>query len=122
MHEEIKYDLIVTIVNKGNSDIVVDASKSAGAEGGTMLFGRGTGIHEKAKLFGITIEPEKDIILTLIKQDLTDQVMEAITREACLNQPGKGIAFVLEVERIAGICHVLNKTVTEKIDNLKKSK
>ncbi len=118
MQGEINYDLIVTIVNKGKSEKVVDASRNAGAEGGTILFGRGTGIHEKAKLFGITIEPEKEIILTLINRQITDQVVEAITREVSLNVPGKGIAFVLEVEKIAGICHVLNKMVGEKIDEL----
>lgn len=63
---DIEYDLIVTIVNKGFAQEVVEASKKAGAEGGTILQGRGTGIHEKAKLFNIVIEPEKEVILTLI--------------------------------------------------------
>ncbi|MEX2364611.1 MAG: hypothetical protein WD597_13355, partial [Balneolaceae bacterium] len=61
-----KFQLIVTIVNKGFSGKVVDASKEAGAEGGTIITGRGSGIHEKAKLFNLAIEPEKDIVLTLI--------------------------------------------------------
>jgi hypothetical protein len=71
MDEEVKrtYDLIVTIVNKGDSEKVVDFSKKAGAEGGTILHGRGTGIHEQAKLFNILIEPEKDIVLTLIEKE-----------------------------------------------------
>lgn len=118
MYTEIKYDLIITIVNKGKSEKVVEASRRAGAEGGTILFGRGTGINEKAKLFGITIEPEKEIILTLIDREITEKVVEAITEDVELNKPGKGIAFVLEVESIAGICHVLNKMVSEKIDEL----
>ncbi len=122
MYTEIKYDLIITIVNKGKSEKVVEASRRAGAEGGTILFGRGTGIHEKAKLFGITIEPEKEIILTLIDREITEKVVEAITEDVELNKPGKGIAFVLEVESIAGICHVLNKMVSEKIDDLNGAK
>lgn len=111
-----RFDLIVTVVNKGDSGSVVDASKKAGAEGGTIVCGRGTGIHEQAKLFGINIEPEKEMVLTLIPQDITDKVLDTIIREARLNIPGKGIAFVLEVERVAGICHILNKTVQDKID------
>lgn len=106
--ETIQYDLIVTIVNKGHSDAVVSASKKAGAEGGTILFGRGTGIHEKAKLFSIPIEPEKDIVLTLIDRRKTEDVLQAITKEANLDLPGKGIAFVLEVEKTIGINHILN--------------
>ena len=103
------YDLIVTIVNKGNSEAVVDASKKAGAEGGTIMFGRGTGIHEQAKLFGITIEPEKELVLTLVEREKTDSVLELVLKEAGLDQPGKGIAFVLEVERVAGISRLLRE-------------
>ncbi|MFE8696194.1 P-II family nitrogen regulator [Cytobacillus sp. FJAT-53684] len=107
MNNSILYDVIVTIVNKGHSERVVDVSKKAGAEGGTILNGRGTGIHEQAKLFSITIEPEKEIILTLIDRKKTDKVLQAIMVEAELEKPGKGIAFVLEVERTIGICHLM---------------
>lgn len=99
------YNLIVTIVNKNHAEIVVEASKQAGAEGGTIVFGRGTGVHEQAKLFGITIEPEKELILTIIKRELTESVLESIVSQADLNKPGKGIAFVLEVEKVVGINH-----------------
>jgi nitrogen regulatory protein PII len=108
------YDLIITIVNKGKSETVVEASRKAGAEGGTILFGRGTGIHEQAKLFGITIEPEKELVLTLIRRDLSAKVLEAIVSAAHLDKPGKGIAFVLEVERVAGINHLLNQMIKDK--------
>lgn len=110
---EMLFDLIVTIVNKGNCDKVIEASKKAGAEGGTLLFGRGTGIHEHAKLFGITIEPEKEVILTLIRRELSEEVFAAITVAVDLNKPGRGIAFVLEVERVVGITHLLNQATSE---------
>ena len=45
--EGIAYDLIVTIVNKGRAEKVMEAAKKAGAEGGTILHGRGSGVHEK---------------------------------------------------------------------------
>lgn len=108
MPNNIKFDLIVTIVNRGNASEVVEASKRAGAEGGTILGGRGSGIHETAKLFGVPIEPEKDIVLTLIAHEKTEQVLQAISDQAGLDQAGKGIAFVLDVERTVGICHLEN--------------
>ncbi|WP_100013049.1 P-II family nitrogen regulator [Lentibacillus sediminis] len=110
------YDLIVTIVNKGDSEKVVDASKDAGAEGGTILHGRGTGIHEQAKLFNIQIEPEKELVLTLITRDKTETVLRAIEEGASLNKPGVGIAFVLKVEKTVGINHVLNKMMSDRFD------
>ncbi|MBM4760988.1 P-II family nitrogen regulator [Bacillus sp. B15-48] len=116
MERSIQYDLIVTIVNKGHSDQVVEVSKKAGAEGGTIIHGRGTGIHEQAMLFSIPIEPEKDIVLTLIDRTLTEKVLHAINVEADLQKPGKGIAFVLDVERTIGINHVLNRMVNEEFN------
>jgi nitrogen regulatory protein PII len=113
MESSVQYDLIVTIVNKGHSEKVVDVSKEAGAEGGTILNGRGTGIHEQAKLFSIPIEPEKEIVLTLIDSAFTQKVLHAINVEAELQKPGKGIAFVLEVEKTIGINHLLNRKVNE---------
>ena len=115
MENAILYDLIVTIVNKDNAELVVDASKEAGAEGGTIMVGRGTGIHEQAKLFGISIEPEKEVVLTLINREQTTEVLQAIIHKAKLDQPGKGISFVLEVQQVAGINHILNKMVSEKM-------
>ena len=102
----IDYDLIVTIINKGFAEQVVEASKKAGAEGGTILQGRGTGIREKAKLFNIVIEPEKEVVLTLIDRKKTEKVLEAIMKSGQLDKPGKGIAFVMEVERTVGINHL----------------
>jgi len=102
-------ELIVTIVNKGYSEDVVDATKRAGATGGTVLHGRGTGIHETAKLFGIPIEPEKEIVLTLIDKNKTQAVLEAINETIKLYKPGTGIAFVLEVEKALGINHQFEK-------------
>ncbi len=102
MEKKNLYKLIVAIVNKGDAEKVVSAAKQAGAEGGTIIFGRGTGSHEQVKLFGIAIEPEKEIVQILIDSEKTTEILEAIVEEVDLNQPGKGIAFVLDVEKVVG--------------------
>jgi nitrogen regulatory protein PII len=107
-NQSIKFDLIVTIVNKGFAEEVVEATKKAGAEGGTIINGRGSGIHENAKLFGIPIEPEREIVFTLIDRQKTEKVLEAINNSVELSKPHRGIAFILEVEKTLGICHLSN--------------
>ncbi|MGH3088804.1 MAG: P-II family nitrogen regulator [Rubrobacteraceae bacterium] len=102
-------ELIVTIIPKGQSDKVVAASKKAGAEGGTILHGRGTGIHEHKRLFGISIEPEKEIVLTLVPESRTDEVLEAIVEAGQLDKPGTGIGFVLDARKIVGINHLIDR-------------
>ncbi len=101
-----QYELIVTIVNRGDAEDVVSAAKSAGAEGSTIINARGTGIHENISFFGVTIEPEKEIILTMIRKDISENVMAAIVKAGKLNLPGKGIAFSLDVEKVAGVAHI----------------
>jgi nitrogen regulatory protein P-II 1 len=98
-------NLIVTIIRKGWGDSVVEASTKAGAEGATILFGRGVGIHEHQQFLGIPIEPEKEVILSVTSPDKTDAILAAIVQTANLDQPGRGIAFVIPVERVVGIAH-----------------
>ncbi len=101
------HDLIITIVKRGFSETILQASKKAGAEGGTIIPGRGAGIHEKSKLLGIPIEPEKEILLTLVNCEITKKVLNAIIEAGNLNWPGRGIAFVVDVKYVAGICHLI---------------
>jgi nitrogen regulatory protein PII len=103
------YQLIVTIIKKGFAQRVVSAAKQAGARGGTILHGRGVGIHEQKKLLGIPIEPEKDMILTLIHQDKTDKVLKAIVQAGNLEKPGTGIGFVIDVDKVVGIVSLLEE-------------
>lgn len=105
--EEIDFQLIVTIVNRGLCGAVIDSSREAGAEGGTIISGRGSGVHEQAKLFSFTIEPEKDIVLTLVPARRTEKVLEAIVKASDLNEPGNGIAFVIDIEDVTGINHLI---------------
>lgn len=100
------FDCVVTIVNKGHSEPIVDASRKAGAEGGTIIFGRGTGIREVKSILGLAIDPEKEIVLTLVKSDISLRVLKAIVEAGNLDRPGAGIAFIIPVKGVAGICHL----------------
>lgn len=109
MSEKTKeFDLIVTIVKKGFSEQIIQASIKAGAKGGTVLFGRGTGIHEKKKILGIPIEPEKEVILTVVSKIQTDDILKAIRKAGELDKPGMGIGFVIPLEKVVGMCHLMS--------------
>ena len=100
--------LIVTIVRKGWGSTVLQAAVQAGAGGGTVLIGRGAGIHEQEKLFGVSIEPEKEILLTVVDAARADAILDAIVQAAELNELGRGIGFVLPVDRVVGVARFLN--------------
>ena len=97
------YHAITTIVDRGRAEEVIDAAAKAGSKGGTILKGRGAGIHETSKLFSMDIEPEKEIVLILSEAEHTDAIVESVRRELGLDEPGKGILFVQEVLKTYGI-------------------
>ena len=101
--------LIVSIVRKGWGSTVLEASVSAGARGGTVLFGRGAGINEQEKIFGMSIEPEKEIVLTVVRADRVDTILDEIVRAAELDATGKGIAFVVPVDKVVGVAHFMKQ-------------
>ncbi len=101
-----EFDLIITIVNRGFDDVVMEAARSVGATGGTVLNARGAGVHEAEKFFGISIQPEKDVVLILVKREYRKQIMHAIRNEAGLNKEGRGLSFSIPVEDVCGIVHM----------------
>ncbi len=112
-----EFDLIMTIVNRGYADQVVDAARSAGAHGGTVFYARGTGVHEVEKFFAICIQPEKEVVINLVKHDQTQGIMHSIVAAAGLKTDGRGLAFALPVTNVAGIVHSL-----EEMEGVKKGK
>src|SRR5690606_16390755 len=102
------FDLIVTIVNRGAAEEVIEAAREAGAEGGTILLGRGSGIHDKGKFLGIPIEPAKDVVLTVVPAEKTHYIQQRKRVKAGLDQPGHGIGFVIELKKVLGIAHLAN--------------
>jgi nitrogen regulatory protein PII len=90
-------------VDKGKGEAVIDAAKEKGAKGGTIIHARGSGIHKSIKLFGMEIEPEKDIALILCEQQLTAGIVTHIRAELHIDQPGNGIIFTQRVEETYGL-------------------
>ncbi|MDD4213111.1 MAG: P-II family nitrogen regulator [Bacilli bacterium] len=97
------YKLIITIVDRGKAEQVIDSAKSAGSQGGTIISGRGSGIHETQKIFNIEIEPEKEIVLIIAQNDKVDDITNVIRKELHIDEPGKGIIFVTEVTQTIGL-------------------
>ncbi|KAF1300114.1 MULTISPECIES: P-II family nitrogen regulator [Enterococcus] len=99
-------EMIVTIVDKGVGSEVIGYSKEAGANGGTVIHAKGSGAHDSARFFGIEIEPEKDIVLTLVPDTLTNEVMQAIGSGIQISKPGNGICFSIDIDKVIGITEI----------------
>lgn len=100
---EKKYHLILTIVLEGHLEQVMSAAKRVGAQGGTVIKGRGLGNKEAEKLFGFQIEPGREIVLNVVEESIKNKVMEEITKVVGIKTPGRGIILSLPVDNAIGI-------------------
>lgn len=98
-----KHEMIMCIVNAGFSETVMEAAKSAGARGGTILNGRGTANKEAESFFHIAIQPEKEVVMILVPAEIKDAVLHALYQKAGLDTMGQGIAFSLPVDEVVGL-------------------
>ena len=99
---ESKSILIITIVDKGNTEFVMDAARAAGAGGGTVMRAKGTGA-EIAKFFGVSISEEKEMVYIVASRKGRDDIMRAIMEKAGRNTEAHGVVFSLPVDKVIGI-------------------
>ena len=92
------YQMINVIVNKGYAEDAMAAARKAGAGGGTIISARGTAKEGDAAFFGMTIVPEKDMLMILVSSDKKDAIVNAITELPCFDQAGSGIIFCNEAQ------------------------
>ncbi len=101
--KEVMYQLITTIVDRRKVEDVVDAAVEAGARGGTIINGRGSGIHETKKLFAMNIEPEKEIVLIVCDRNISDDIVNSVREKLDIDKAGTGVIFVQDVKNVYGI-------------------
>ena len=98
-----KFKLIVSLVKTKQTDHIVEAAKAAGGTGATIIPARGTGIHEAKTFFGLSVDAQTDVVLLLLEKSLVDGVLSAIYEAGRFNEPGTGIALVVDVEHVVGL-------------------
>ena len=98
-----QYQVIVCIVNNGFADEAMDAARAVGARGGTVMSARGTANIEAEKAFQIQIQPEKEMIMILVSEDIKEDVMHTLYRSVGTHTPAHGIAFAMPVDGVVGI-------------------
>lgn len=92
-------ELITCIVQKGEADKIVKAAYSAGAQGATIYYARGSGVKEKLGIYGVAVDSEKEIINIVVSSEQVNRVFDAMYLEGQLDTPGKGFIYVTNLEK-----------------------
>lgn len=105
MAEEKKkdFEVIFAIVNNGFADQAMIAAREAGAKGGTIIRARGSSNIGVDKKYGLTITPEKEVVMILVRANIKDKIMDALYKACTELENSKGIVFSLPVESVVGL-------------------
>ena len=115
-----RFKLIIAFVEDTRTDAVLDAARSAGATGATVINNaRGEGIIQKTTFLGLTLDVQKDVLLFVVEEHLSRQILETISKVGEFDQEsGQGIAIQIDIEDAVGVAHqvdTLTKVVEEEL-------
>jgi hypothetical protein len=101
------FKLLIVFVEDDKTDAVIDAARSSGATGCTVINqARGEGITPKTSFFGLALTTQRDVVLLLVEEHLSRNILENICAAGEFEtKPGTGIAIQVDVEDAVGIIH-----------------
>ena len=102
MDNKKEYQLLITFVIEGYAEKVMSTAKKFGANGGTLIKGREVGTKSGFKFFNVRVEPEKDILLIVCKNEEKNKIMEGILEKYGANTEAKGICISLPIDNVIG--------------------
>ena len=97
------HELVVVVLNEGCSDMVMAAARPAGATGGTVLSGKGTGARESEKFLGISLANEKEVVMVVAEKTKKAAIMKAVMEKAGPGTAAGAICFSLPVTAVEGL-------------------
>ena len=98
-----QHELIIVIMNEGYSDFVMDAARSAGAGGGTVLHAKGTAGGRDQSFYGVNLAEEKDMVYIVAYADQKAAIMRAISEKAGPGTKAGAICFSLPISSVIGL-------------------
>lgn len=102
MHHTTFLQAVLTIVDKGSTDTILDFIEEQGFPRGTVIDAQGSADMSN-KFFDLIIEPEKDIILTITTREEAHRLARTLTKYLDLESSNTGILAILNIKHYVGI-------------------
>ncbi len=101
--EESTYTLIMAIVDRGYSEAVMEAARPKGATGGTVLNCRRVGGEDAMRFWGITLQPERELVIILADKSEKKNIMKSISEGCGMRSEAHGVVMSLPVDSVMGL-------------------
>lgn len=103
MTSENKHSLILISVNQGYTETVLDTARGLGARGGTILRARWSGGKALEKYHGISLQPEKEIIIIVVPNEIRNRIMDAVNEQHGIRTEAQAVVCSMNVDHFAPI-------------------
>ena len=112
-----KMKLIVALVSDSKTEAVLEAGRSGGATGATIITSvRGEGMLPQKTFFGLQVMAQRDMVIFLVADIRARYILERIRDAAGFDtQEGSGIAFQIDVEDAVGLMTQMS-TIREEVE------
>ena len=96
-----KLKLLFTVVNRNKGEFFLDVISQFDVNCQMVMAGQGTARSELVELLGL--EPHKAVILSVIREDRMDDVLNCLEDKFATIRDGKGVAFAVPLSSVIGV-------------------
>ena len=96
-----KLKLLFTVVDRPNGEFYLDVISQFEVNCQMVVSGLGTAASELVDLLGLN--PHKAVILSVVREDLVDTIMDTLEDKFKTIKNGKGVAFAVPLSSIIGV-------------------
>ena len=89
------------MVDRPKSEFYLDVLSELDVNCQIVTGGKGTATSDMVDLLGLN--PQKAVIVSVIREDMTDQIMKVLEEKFRTIRNGKGIAFAVPLSSVIGV-------------------
>ena len=96
-----KLKLLVTVVDRQKGEFYLDVISQFDVNCQMVVGGLGTATSDLVELLGL--EPHKAVILSVVREERVEQIMNTLEDKFSAIRNGKGIAFAVSLSSVIGV-------------------
>ena len=96
-----KLKLLFTVVDRPKGEFYLDVISQFDVNCQMAVSGLGTATSEVVELLGL--EPHKAVILSVVREDMVDTIMNTLEDKFATIRNGKGVAFAVPLSSVIGV-------------------
>ena len=96
-----KLKLLCTVVDRPKGEFYLDVISQFDVNCQLLMGGLGTAHSELVELLGL--EPHKAVILSVVREDMVDDIMNTLEDKFATIRNGKGVSFAVPLSSVIGV-------------------